>query len=412
MKTLIRGAKLLDKDGERTGSILIDNGKIRRVYKPGARIRAKYDEVIDADGLTVMPGMIDTHCHLRDPGLTWKEDLHTGLRAAAKGGFTTVFPMANTNPVTDSKEKLEDINRRAREVGLTEVRQVCALTEDFGPDKCVDFESTRPLTRAYSNDGKNVDNVDRMIEGLEASTEYDFILMCHEQPETKTVLRDIDLLREHGGHLHICHISKKDTLDAIRAAKDEGLDITCEVTPHHVYASGIEYRVHPPFRTWNDRRALIEGLRDGTIDTFGTDHAPHSDEDKKNGSPGLINFETAFAMYRTVFDKNNIPMERFSEMASFTPAKRLGMKAGLIKDGYPADLIFVDLDQEWRVEPKEFESKSRNTPFAGKWLKGQVVRTMKDGQIIYDRDDEEKFHPIPTDPETSEKTEDAAKAGV
>lgn len=393
MKTLIKNAHLLDKNGVREGQVLIEDGKIKKIYKKDARVRAKADEVIDAQGLTLMPGFIDTHCHLRDPGLTYKEDLHTGLRAAAKGGFTTVCPMANTRPVTDTREKVEEIQRRAALEGLGDIIQVCAVTKDFSEDNLVDFEDAVQATRLFSNDGKNIDSEETMREALRASKELDFILSVHEEPETETVARDIALLREEGGHLHISHISKKDTLDLIRKAKEEGLDITCEVTPHHLYASALEYRVHPPFRTWTDRRALIEGVGDGTIDCFGTDHAPHSEEDKKNGAPGLINFETAFSMYNTVLEQNGVKKERLSDAMSAAPARRLGLNQGLLEPGKDADLVLVDFDEEWRVEPKKFESKSANTPFAGKWLKGKVKKTIKDGQIIYDDGREDIFKP-------------------
>ena len=408
MKTLITNAVLTDAGGTRDGKVLIRDGRIEKVYKPGSRIRAKYDSEIDAGGLTLMPGFIDTHSHLRDPGLTYKEDLTTGLRAAVKGGFTTVTAMANTKPVTDTAEKVADIKSRAKEVGLADVNQVCALTKDFGSRECVDFPSVVAETRSISIDGHNVDDAEAMAEGLRASQEYDFILMCHEEPETETVVRDIGLLRENGGHLHICHISKKATLDAIAEAKKEGLDITCEVTPHHLYASGLEYRVHPPFRTWNDRRALIAGCAAGTIDTLGTDHAPHSEEDKAAGSPGINNYETAFGMYHTVFSKAGIPLSRLSEMASAKPAQRLGMKAGLIKEGYPADLVLVDPSEEWQIRPKAFVSKSHNTPFGGDWILGRVHKTIKSGQVVYDAEAEEPFNPIKA--EKSEETEQETQA--
>jgi hypothetical protein len=181
----------------------------------------------------------------------------------------------------------------------------------------------------------------------------------------------------------------------------------------------MDYRVHPPFRTWNDRRALIEGCADGRIDAFGTDHAPHSAEDKAAGSPGINNFETAFAMYHTVFKNAGIPLARFSEMASAAPAKRLGLKTGMLKEGWPADLILAAPDEEWKVEPDKFVSKSRNTPFGGDWLSGRIHKTFKDGQVIYDLDAEEHFtpkkmeaavKPEPAKAETAVEPEAPAKA--
>lgn len=385
MKTLITNVEIIDATGRRPGKVLIDDdGKIKKVYKEKGQVKAAHDREIDGQGKVLMPGFIDMHCHLRDPGLTYKEDMETGMKAALKGGFTTLVAMANTKPIMDNAEALKANMDKADALGLCDLVQVCALTKDFSDADLVDFESTREYTNVYSNDGHNVDNEGTMKKGLAASTEYNFILATHCEPETETVERDIALLRETPGHLHVCHISKKDTLDAIKAAKAEGLDITCEVTPHHLYASAMEYKVHPPFRSYPDRRALIEGARDGSIDICGTDHAPHSDEDKLKGAPGINNFETAFAMYYTVFEGAGIPVERLSQMLSEAPAERMGIKAGLVKERYAGDLVLVDLDAEERVDPKAFISKSHNTPFGRELLKGKVLMTFKGGEIAYD----------------------------
>lgn len=386
MKTLITNVMLIDAEGQRKGKVLIDDdGKIKKVYKENGQVRTEHDREIDGQGKALMPGFIDMHCHLRDPGLTYKEDMDTGLHAAVKGGFTTVVAMANTKPVMDHAEGLKANLEKAGALNLAQLVQVCAVTKDFSDADLVDFEATRAYTNVYSNDGHNIDNADTMKKALEASRDHDFILATHCEPETETVERDIELLRKTpGAHLHVCHISKKATLDAIVAAKNEGLDITCEVTPHHVFASGIQYKVHPPFRTWIDRQALIEGCKNGTLDMCGTDHAPHSDEDKLKGAPGINNFETAFSMYYTVFKGAGIPAERLSQMLSDAPAQRLGVKAGLIKERYEADLVLVDLDADVQVEPKKFVSKSHNTPFGREWLKGRVLMTIKGGEVVYD----------------------------
>ena len=384
MKTLITNVELVDASGRRPGKVLIEDGKIKKVYKPKGQVKAEYDREIDGQGKTLMPGFIDMHCHLRDPGLTYKEDMETGMKAAVKGGFTTVVAMANTKPRIDNAEALKANLDKAEALNLCHLVQVCAVTKDFGDQEMVDFEATRPYTNVYSNDGFNIDDAGIMKKALAASTAYDFILATHCEPETATVERDIALLRETPGHLHVCHISTEATLEAIKAAKAEGLDITCEVTPHHLFASALDYRVHPPFRTYPDRRALIEGARDGSIDICGTDHAPHSDEDKLAGAPGINNFETAFAMYHTVFEGAGIPLERLSQMLSEAPAKRMGLKSGLIKERYPADLVIVDEEIEERVDPKTFVSKSHNTPFGRELLKGKVLMTLKEGEIVYD----------------------------
>jgi dihydroorotase len=384
MKTLIKNVEMVDADGRRFGKVLIEDGKIKKVYKEKGNVKSEYDQEIDGQGYLLMPGFIDMHCHLRDPGFEYKETMETGMQAALKGGFTTLVAMANTKPFMDEAALVKANLDKAEALQLCNMIQVAALTKEFNDSNLVDIESLRPLTNVFSNDGVSIMNPDMMVAGLKASTEHDFILLTHCQPETELVRRDVKLLEEIGGHLHVCHISKKDTLELIEEAKVKGLDITCEVTPHHIFASAMDYKVNPPFRTYPDRRALIEGIKAGVIDMCGTDHAPHSEEDKLKGAPGINNFEMAFAMYYTVFEQNGISLEKLSEMLSNAPAKRLGLKAGLIKERYPADLVLVDLNWEGKINPKEFVSKSKNNPFGGETLKGKVMMTMVKGEIKYD----------------------------
>lgn len=384
MKTLIKNVEMVDVEGRRYGKVLIEDGKIKKVYKEKGNVKSEYDQEIDGQGLVLMPGFIDMHCHLRDPGYEYKETMETGMAAALKGGFTTLVAMANTKPIIDNVKVLKANLDKAEALNRCNLIQVSALTKNFGDTEMVDFKAVRPLTNVFSNDGVSILNSEIMVKGLEASTEHDFLLLTHCQPETALVKRDVELLAENGGHLHVCHISKKDTLDLIREAKEKGLDITCEVTPHHIFASAMDYKVNPSFRTYPDRRALIEGIKDGIVDMCGTDHAPHSEEDKLKGAPGINNFEMAFAMYYTVFDQNSISLEKLSEMLSDAPAKRLGIKAGLIKERYPADLVLVDLNWEGKINPKEFVSKSKNNPFGGETLKGKVMMTMVKGELKYD----------------------------
>lgn len=387
MRTLYKNLTIVDSDGTRDGEVLVENKKIKNIYLAPRKCRAKYEMEVDCDGLTLMPGFTDTHSHLRDPGLTYKEDINTGLHAAAKGGFTTVCAMANTRPIIDSADKVEANLKKAKEVDLTRLIQVASLTRDFG-EELSDLDSLAAVTPMISNDGFNVDNPELMVEGLKKTLEHpNLIIATHNEPETETVVRDIEILRETGGRLHICHISKEDTLKAIEQAKKDGLNITCEVTPHHVYASCLEYKVHPPFRTNRDKMAMIQGIKDGIIDTCGTDHAPHSDEDKNNGAPGINNFETAFALYNTVFQENNIPLERLSEMLSLNPNRILGLEGGKIEKEMPADFVLVDPNQEWQINKHDLISKSHNTPFHRDWVKGKVHMTVRDGKVIYESDE-------------------------
>lgn len=387
MRVLFENIKIVDGTGERLGKVMTEDGVIRKVYKEKGRVQTKYDRAVNGDGKVLMPGFIDMHCHLRDPGLTYKEDIDTGLHAAVKGGFTTVCAMANTKPVMDTADAIADNMARADKLGLAKMIQVSAVTKDFSDweGDTVDFEANAKVTPIFSNDGHNIDNAEVMKKALAASEKYGFVVATHNEPETETVVRDIELLKDYPkAKLHICHISLKSTLDAIVAAKKQGLNITCEVTPQHVYASGLAYRVHPPFRSWADRKALLKGAVNGDIDCCGTDHAPHTDEDKLGGAPGINNFETAFAMYHTAFAGAGMDLVRLSQMMSEAPAKRLGLHAGLIKEKYPADLVLVDPDKKWQVDSHKFVSKSHNTPFDAKWLTGQVLLTMKGGHIVYD----------------------------
>ncbi len=384
MKTLIKNVEMVDAEGRRFGKVLIEDGKIKKVYKEKGHVKSEYDQEIDGRGYLLMPGFIDMHCHLRDPGFEYKETMETGMQAALKGGFTTLVAMANTKPCIDEAAPLKANLDKAETLRLCNLIQVAALTKEFNDSDLVDIESLRQLTNVFSNDGVSILNPDIMVAGLKASIEHDFILLTHCQPETELVRRDVKLLEEIDGHLHVCHISKKETLELIGEAKAKGLDITCEVTPHHIFASAMDYKVNPPFRTYPDRRALIEGIKDGVIDMCGTDHAPHSEEDKLKGAPGINNFEMAFAMYYTVFEQNGIGLEKLSDMLSNAPAKRLGLKAGLIKERYPADLVLVDLNWEGKLNPKDFVSKSKNNPFGGETLKGKVMMTMVKGEIKYD----------------------------
>ncbi|WKY46285.1 dihydroorotase [Eubacteriaceae bacterium ES3] len=363
---------------------MIEDQRIKKVYKEKGMVKSKYDCEIDGCGYALMPGFIDMHCHLREPGYEYKETLETGMKAALKGGFTSLVAMANTKPIMDNAEAIKNNLNKAETLNLCQLIQVSALTKSFGDNELVDIENIRPLTPVFSNDGVSVFSKERMVEGLKASLDNNFILLTHCQPETELVARDLKLLEEYGGRLHVCHISKKDTLNLIRTGKEKGLNISCEVTPHHLFASGMDYKVNPSFRTYPDRRALIEGIKEGIVDMCGTDHAPHSAEDKLKGAPGIDNFEIAFSMYYTVFKQNNISIEKLSEMLSLAPAKRLGLKAGLIKDNYPADLVLVDLNWSGKIDPKEFVSKSHNNPFGNETLNGIIKMTIAKGEIKYD----------------------------
>ncbi|WP_303859801.1 dihydroorotase [Alkalibaculum bacchi] len=377
---IINNVEIVDQYGRRKGNILVKDGII-----VDTNVKGNYEnhQVIDGSDYTLMPSFIDMHTHLRDPGFEYKEDMETGMRAALKGGYTHLAAMANTNPITDNFEMVVENLSKSKELNLCNLTQICALTKDFG-EEFVDLEKIIAVTKVFSNDGKTVAGEDIMREGLKRSKELGFVLATHCEPEVEIVKRDLNILREVPGNLHICHVSEKETLNLIRKAKKEGLHFTCEVTPHHVFDNDVDYKVSPPFGTRADRQALIEGIKDGIIDLCATDHAPHSKEDKEKGSPGISNIEVAFSMYWKVFHEENIPLEKLSQMMSYQPAKILGLNCGEIVVGREANVVLIDENKETTIDIKGFVSKSNNNPFHGRKVKGKVMMTIKRGEVIYD----------------------------
>ena len=377
---IIKNAEIVDIHGRRKGDILVKDGIVA-----DTDFKGNYEDhqIIDGLNYTLMPSFIDMHTHLRDPGFEYKEDMETGMRAALKGGYTHLAAMANTNPITDNMDMVVENLSKSKELNLCDFTQICALTKDF-EEEFVDLEKIIAVTKVFSNDGKTVVGENTMREGLKLSKEFGFLLATHCEPEVEVVKRDLNILREMPGNLHICHVSEKETLNLIRKAKREGLRFTCEVTPHHVFGNDIDYKVSPPFGTKADRQALIEGIKDGTIDLCATDHAPHSKEDKEKGSPGISNIEVAFSMYWKVFYEENIPLGKLSQMMSYEPAKLLDLNCGEIVVGREANLVLIDENRESTIDIKDFVSKSNNNPFHGRKAKGKVVMTIKRGEIKYD----------------------------
>lgn len=324
------------------------------------------------------------HTHLRDPGLTHKEDLETGQRAALKGGFTVLCPMANTKPACDNKETMEYILDKAKTLDLCDINQVCAITKNLEGQEMIDIESMRKYTQLFSDDGYTLHDEDIMKDVLQLSKELDFKVLTHCQPEEIIVKRDLKLLEKVGGNLHICHISLKETLEEIKKYKKNGHKFTCEVGPHHIYGYGLDYKVNPSFAKEEDMKYLIQGIKDGYIDMIGTDHAPHTEEDKKNGSPGISNIEVAFGMVNKVFSENGISLNKLSEMMSLNPAKLLGLNQGLIEEGLRADLVLINPDCDEVIDTEKFTSKGKNNPFYKQKIVGKVLMTIRNGKIMYD----------------------------
>ena len=498
--TLIYNSRLLDESMDTPGALLILDGRIRAVFQgyftsPDTASALANSvladdgckdcklELYDARGLTVSPAFIDMHVHLRYPGQTEKEDLDSGLHAAAAGGFGTVVAMPNTNPVVSSAELAMKIEREATAIGLTHLFQTVSLTKDFdGKDTSHLDAINKQYIPVVSEDGHDVLSSAVMLEAMSKAAAKDIIVSCHCEAPTLAVaarpyraealsimkacglsawgsedsfedadegaveqidqnltkandllalaedtatIRNIMLAKQAGCHIHICHISTANCIDAVREAKNRmldeeaenlaenadaaydafeedkdfypvkklrsGFDVTCEVTPHHLALCGtdeplIRALVNPPLRSEEDRIALIEALRDGTADVIATDHAPHTLEDKAGGSPGFTGLETAFGICNKVLVKDNqFNPRRLSQLMSANPARILGLQKGLLKASYDADLTLFDPDEEWIVDSRMFCSKGKATPFDGKKLVGKVHGLFINGRKVFER---------------------------
>ena len=396
MDLLIKNANMIDAYESFFGDILIIDGIITEI---GKDINKEGIDIIDAKGLTLMPSFIDTHAHFRDPGLTYKEDMESGSRAAAKGGYTGVCLMGNTNPICSTKEVVEYVRNKAKEIGLIDVHQCVSITENFG-GKSIEhlnaFDDDKELV-AITDDGVGVMDSSIMMKAMEKAKENNWIVMSHAEDKTFSkidmriaedlmTIRDLYLAKVTKARLHMAHVSTIESIEAIRRAKKEGSNVTCEVTPHHIALTTEEsnYRVNPPIREKEDVNAIIEGIKDGTVDCIGTDHAPHTEEDKAKGAPGMVGIETAFSIcYTELVKKNGISINKLSELMSRNPAKILGMNKGSITIGKDGDLVLVDLNKEIVIDKEKFASKGKNTPFHGRKYFGEVIMTIKGGKLIY-----------------------------
>ena len=378
-----RNARLVDAMGERFGDPYTEDGVILHC---GEGAQQHSDVQFDLCGRVLMPACIDLHCHLRDPGYPDKETMETGMRAALKGGYAFLCAMANTNPVCSTPELVEANHHKAQSLRLCRLIQSAAAGENLDDAVPTDRAGLARVTRMLTNDGKTIFSDAFMRQLLLDSCAYGFVISTHCQPERQIVARDIALLRKVGGNLHVGHISRAETVDMIRKAKAEGLHITCEVTPHHLFGWDDNYKVNPPLRTHADAQALIKGIQDGTVDCLSTDHAPHTPADKAAGMAGISNIEYAIQVFLQVFYENGIPLTRLSELTSLAPAKRLGIKAGLLAAGYPADLVVLEPDGEHTIQRAQMISKSCNTPFEGRMVRGQVLQTIVEGEVRYEHE--------------------------
>ncbi len=423
MALLIKNAIIVnaDKISHQKADILIDKGKIIEI---GTALTKKVAKQIDASGKYVAPGFIDMHVHLREPGREDKETIETGMQAAAKGGFTTIMCMPNTDPVIDNCMIVEAILKEAARVGTINVIPVGAITKGQRNEELTDmFELKEAGCLALSDDGSSVLNSKLMRLALEYSRMTGLLIINHCQDtalsgdgvmnegknstvlglkgdpgisETVIIARDIEIAHYLNAKIHIAHISLRRSVDLVRAAKKQGIQITAEVCPHHFTLTDDELKsfntnlkVNPPLRTSADVAALKKALKDSTIDCIVTDHAPHTPEDKEvdfDHAPfGMIGLETALGLAVTeLIEANVLSWPQLIEKMSLNPAKVLGLaNKGKIEEGYDGDIVIIDPEKEWVVDAKAFLSKSKNSPFIGRIMRGLVETTICGGKIVY-----------------------------
>ena len=393
---LIKNANIIDAFQNFQGDIYIKDGIIKEI---GKELSKEDVEIIDANNLTLMPSFIDTHAHFREPGFTNKEDIESGSKAAVKGGYTAVCLMANTYPVCSNYEVLNIVRNRAKEVGLADIHQCISITDDFRGDSINHLEKFKDdkKIRAISDDGIGVMDSSIMMKAMEKAKENNWIVMSHAEDKTFSkmdmriaedlmTIRDLYLAKVTKAHLHMAHVSTVGAVTAIERAKKEGVNVTCEVTPHHISLDNTisNYRVNPPIREKEDVDCIIKAIKKGVIDCIGTDHAPHTEKDKENGAPGMVGLETAFSIcYTTLVKDNNISLNKLSGLMSKKPAEILGMNKGLISIGKDGDMVLVDLNKKVVIDRERFVSRGKNTPFHGREYYGEVVMTIKGGKVVY-----------------------------
>lgn len=398
MDLLIKNVRIVDWTHDLQGDIYIKDGLI---YQIGKEINADCN-IINGEGMVLLPSFVDLHSHFRDPGYEYKEDIYTGCQAAVKGGYTAVNLMANTKPVCSNMDIVNYVLEKGRRLGIVDLHQTVSITKDFNGRDIDHLYMLDKSVRCISDDGHGVQNGRVMLEAMKTSKELGFTILCHEEDgdfaqidnrlsENMMTLRDIELYKTNRCRLHICHVSTKEAMQYIIAAKKsdkkQGQEtlLTCEITPHHIALSNeIDYRVNPHIREKEDAEFLISAVREGYVDCIATDHAPHSAEDKKNGAPGMSGLETAFSIcYTKLVKENGISLCRLSEILSKRPAEILGLNKGKIDIGCDGDLVLIDINRNYTINPDEFASKGKNTPFNGMNVYGKVIKTIKGGKIVY-----------------------------
>lgn len=424
MKTVLKRTKMLLPTNElKPCEVLIEQGKIKQIAET---ITADTDLVVDCENNVLLPGFIDVHIHLREPGGEHKETIKTGTEAAARGGFTTVCAMPNTSLVPDDLESVQLLFERIKNDAVVRVLPYAAITKDLNGEELTNIRAIAETgIFAFTDDGVGIQTADYMLRAMEeaASCGKPIVAHCEDNTivyggvvhqgqvserlnipgipslsESVQIARDVLLAEATGCHYHVCHVSSKESVRMIRDAKRAGVHVTAEVTPHHlllneqdVKAGDTNYKMNPPLRAKEDQQALLEGLLDGTIDFIATDHAPHAVEEKEKGfieSPfGIVGLETAFSLLFTHLVKTNkITLNQLVEWMTIKPATVFGLPYGTIEEGKAADLTLVNLDKESNIDKENFYSKGKNMPFQDWKVAGSPVLTIAEGKIVYEAD--------------------------
>ena len=418
MDRLLKGGILVDGSGRRQADVLLRDGRIAAIGPD--IVEASGAEVVDCRGKFVSAGFTDLHVHFREPGQSYKETIRSGSLAAARGGYTTVCAMPNLDPVPDSPGTLAQEQEIIDRDACIEVLPYCSITRGRKGLELTDFAALKDRCAAFSDDGSGVQSEAMMLRAMQAAAREDVILAAHCEDDTLLhggyihdgrycaahghrgicsesewgqIARDLALAEKTGCRYHVCHISCAESVQLIRDAKARGVRVTCETAPHYLTLCEDDlqedgrFKMNPPLRRAEDREALVEGLRDGTVDAIATDHAPHSAEEKSRGlagsAMGVVGLETAFpVLYTDLVIPGKVRLERIVEALTEGPRRAFRLSGGL-QPGQRADITVIDPEADWTVDPSEFLSKGRATPFAGKRVRGRIVLTLKDGEPVW-----------------------------
>lgn len=421
MNWLIKNGQLLNENGELSqADIRITNGVIAEI---GRELKADGEELLDASGKLIAPGLVDLHVHLREPGGEHKETIETGTKAAAKGGFTTIAAMPNTRPVPDTEENLQKVNALIEQNAHIRVLPYASITIRQAGKELVDFDTLKENSAfAFTDDGVGIQEAGMMHAAMKKAAAIDMAIVAHCEDnsliyggavhdgeyakreglpgipaicESVQIARDVLLAENAGCHYHVCHVSTKESVRVIRDAKKAGVRVTGEVSPHHLVLTDMDipgqdpnFKMNPPLRGADDKAALIEGLLDGTLDFIATDHAPHTAEEKAAGiqkAPfGITGFETAFPLlYTELVQKGVITLKQLVDWMTIKPAETFNLPYGRLEKDAKADITIIDLEAEKEVNPETFLSKGKNTPFAGHTLAGWPAATFFEGKLVW-----------------------------